>query len=64
MLMWSQHIREFTVYGVTGSIGANQAVDTEPPDFTLFAFHDAFYVVMVFQGMAADRADGIFTAFN
>ncbi len=52
------------MYGVTGSIGANQAVDTEPPDFTLFAFHDAFYVVMVFQGMAADRADGIFTAFN
>ena len=48
MLMWSQRIRQFTVQAVARLIGTYQTADTKPLDFTVFAFHDTFYVVAVF----------------
>ena len=49
---------------MTGLVGTNQTTDTKPSDFTVFAFHDTFYVITVFQGMTTDGTDGKFTAFN
>ena len=64
VLIWSQNIRKFTMNRMTGLVGTNQTTDTKPSDFTVFAFHDTFYVITVFQGMTTDGADGKFTAFN
>ena len=49
---------------MTGLVGTNQTTDTKLSDFTVFTFHDTFYVITVFQGMTTDGADGNFTAFN
>ena len=49
---------------MTGFVGTDQTTDTKTSDFTVFAFHDTFHVITVFQGMATDGADGKFTAFN
>ena len=56
MLIWSKHIRQFAVQRMTGFIGTYQTADTNPWDFTVFAFHDTFYMVAVFQGMTTDGA--------
>ena len=64
VLIRSQNIRKFTMKRMAGFVGTDQAADTKLSDFAVFAFHDTFYVITVFQGMSTDGADGKFTAFN